>query len=91
MCSLQLMRPERHPGALILYGSASHNDDPRRHYLDHSGTVVPDYFSMYAMVGWITPWRSSAAVSSGEGEVMAARNPAMLWISAVIATQPPGY
>ena len=27
---------------------------------------------MYAVIGWMTPWRSSAAASSGDGEAMAA-------------------
>ena len=37
----------------------------------------PDYFSMWATTGWMTPWRSAAAAASGEGEVMIAWAPAM--------------
>jgi hypothetical protein len=38
------------------------------------------------MIGWITPWRSSAAASSGEGEAIIACKPTTSWISAVTAT-----
>jgi hypothetical protein len=33
----------------------------------------------------MTPWRSSAAASSGEGEAISACKPAMSWMSAVMA------
>ena len=46
----------------------------------------PDYVSMYAVTGGMTPWRSAVAAPSGEGESIAACAPAMSWMSAVMAT-----
>lgn len=70
-------------GALISFGSANHNDDPRGRAREHSAYRLS---RCRRWSGWITPWRSSAAVSSGDGEVMAACTPAMSGISAVVAT-----
>src|ERR1700690_2534673 len=43
------------------------------------------YFSMYAVRGWTTPWRSLAAAPSGGGEAIIGCMPATAWMLAVIA------
>jgi hypothetical protein len=46
----------------------------------------PDYRSMYAVIGGMTPWLSIGVAVSGEGEAIIACAPAMSWMSAVMAT-----